>query len=94
MKNKEVVDNFISRNIANSTNLISTGDRLISYNTCIAEWYTSNILLMNETYYSNTTSRHLNILKRNLPSYIQYLTVSNISRNTDKIESYFNINLL
>lgn len=94
MKNKEVVDNFISRNIAKSANLISTGDRLISYNTCIAEWYTSQILLINETYYSNTTSRHLNILKRRLPSYIRCLTVSNIDRNINKIESYFNTNLL
>lgn len=94
MKNKEVVYHFISRNIANSANLISTGNRLISYNTCIAEWYTSNILLINETYYSNTTSRHLNLLKRSLPSYIQCFTISNIDRNTDTIEPYFNTNLL
>lgn len=94
MKNKEVVESFISRNIANSANLISTGNKLISYNTCIAEWYTSSILLINETYYSNTTSRHLNLLKRGLPSYIRCLTRNSIDINTSKIESYFSIKLL
>ena len=36
MKNKEVCKEFIRRKAARRSNLVSTGDKLFSYNTCIA----------------------------------------------------------
>ena len=39
MKNKEVCKEFIRRRVARGSNLFSTGDKLFSYNTCIAQWY-------------------------------------------------------
>lgn len=37
MKNKEVVEAFLSSDVAVGSNLYSTGDKLFSYRTCIAE---------------------------------------------------------
>lgn len=86
MRNIEVIEAFVSKIKGKNKNgsLESTGLKLYSYNTCIAEWYTSSILLINETYYSNTTSRHLNLLKRGLPSYIRCLTRNSIDINLVK----------
>lgn len=57
MKNKEVVEAFLSGDVATGSNLRSTGYKLFSYRTCIAEWY-DGYLLINITRYSNTTSKH------------------------------------
>lgn len=65
MKNKEVIDKFLNKEVGNGSNLVSTGTRLFSYQTCIAEW-DNDSLYLNKTYYSNTTSRYLNMLIRKL----------------------------
>lgn len=47
--------------------MISTGDKLFSYNTCIAEKYKERGLdrcVINETTYSVTTTKHHNLLMR------------------------------
>lgn len=67
MTNLEVVNKFIKRLPAHALNLYSTGDKLFSYNTCIAEYHL-DMLLINNTKYSNTTSRQLSILKQLLPT--------------------------
>lgn len=65
MKNEEVVKNFLRKRTASGSNLTSTGNRLISYCTCIAEWG-EQYLVVNLTKYSSTTSRHLGYLMRML----------------------------
>lgn len=66
MTNRDVVGNFINMRVASANNLFSTGDRLISYETCIAQWV-SGKMIINETKYSITTSHHQGILKRMYP---------------------------
>lgn len=69
MRNIEVIKQFLNKSSGNSDsgNLISTGDRLFSYNTCIAEWIDDDdYVIINTTKYSSTTSRHQNMLKNKL----------------------------
>lgn len=61
MKNINVVKNFIHRVPAYGSHLISTGDKLISYHTTIAQ-FSGNELHINKTKYSRTTLRHLNYI--------------------------------
>ena len=63
MKNKEVISNFINKceAINHHGSLRSTGDRLFSYNTCIAQWVDDTIWV-NVSKYSTTTSGHRNSL--------------------------------
>lgn len=85
MRNIEVIDQFLNKSSGNSDsgNLISTGDRLINYNTCIAEW-NRNCIMINITKYSSSTSRIQNMLLaeglglelirvKNVPINTQYL---------------------
>ena len=62
MKNKQVCEEFFNHREACGSNLRSTGDKLFSYNTCIAQW-DDNYLLLNETKYSTTTSKHQTYLQ-------------------------------
>ena len=66
MKNSEVIECFLNGTIGNSCNLFSTGDKLISYKTCIAEKY-NNLLLINMSKYSSTTSAIQNRLFKKAP---------------------------
>lgn len=85
MRNVEVIKQFLNKSSGNSDsgNLISTGDRLINYNTCIAEW-NRNCIMINITKYSSSTSRIQNMLLseglglelirvKNVPINTQYL---------------------
>ena len=66
IKNIEVVKSFLLEDCNNSNHLLSTGSKLFSYNTVIAEWHKTipNAILLNKCYYSNTTSHHQNMVKR------------------------------
>lgn len=61
MRNKEVIDKFLQKLPASGSNLYSTGDKLINYNTTIAEW-DFDMLYINNTKYSKTTSVHQNYM--------------------------------
>lgn len=62
IKNKNVVERFIDKEIAQGSNLISSGNKLFSYRTCIAQWV-GNTMIINLTKYSSTTSRHQTYLR-------------------------------
>lgn len=81
MKNIEVIQAFLNKNIASSNNLFSMGDRLISYTTCIAEWNT-NCIMVNTTKYSTTTSKIQNILLKELRMGHKVVQVENVPINT------------
>ena len=76
--NKEVIKSFSFGNVDSNTNLTSCGDRLLSYSTCIAQ-HTTNGTIINETKYSVTTSRHVNMVKKYIKSYI---AVNNVPIDT------------
>lgn len=84
MANLDVIKSFIKRNPNSTEHLLSTGDKLYSYSTCIAEYYL-DMLLVNITYYSNTTSRHLGLLKRNYPSDILIVCLDRIPQDTQNL---------
>lgn len=79
MKNKEVIEAFLKGGLANNStgSLSSSGNRLYSYQTCIAEYDEKGRLWYNKTRYSNTTSHHQGILRR-LAGF--YRVVDNIPR--------------
>ena len=61
MKWREVVDKFIEHSSAVGSNCFSTGEKLFSYETCIAQWLRGT-LYINKTKYSPTTSKLQNYL--------------------------------
>ena len=64
--NKAVIQAFLRKERLHSGNLLSDGNKLFSYNTIIAQWIEPYILRINTTRYSNTTSRHLGILRNEM----------------------------
>lgn len=85
MRNKEVIDKFLQKLPASGSNLYSTGDKLINYNTTIAEW-DSGRLYINNTKYSKTTSTHQNyIIYRTRYSDLVNLNKTNIPRGTTNL---------
>lgn len=85
MRNIEVIKQFLNKSSGNSDsgNLISTGDRLFSYNTCIAEWLENNDCAVNLTKYSSTTSRHQNLLRRKI--IYSSIQLVNVPINTQRL---------
>ena len=84
MRNIEVINQFLNKSSGNSDsgNLISTGDRLINYNTCIAEW-TDDFVLFNVTKYSRSTSRIQSMILRELKKLIhKSVFIDNVPINT------------
>lgn len=82
MRNIDVVKNFLNMVPASAYNLSSSGDRLFSYRTCIAEFDKKGRLWYNGTKYSNTTSRH-QFYVRNLGNI--FTEVIDIPRNSKSI---------
>lgn len=83
MRNDEVIKAFLSKKEASSStgNLSSTGDRLFSYQTCIAQ-FTEDGIILNKTKYSTTTSRHLNSLEYKIAGHIVIFHVFDIAKGT------------
>ena len=67
MRWKEVIDKFISKQYGSGSNCMSTGEKLYSYNTCIGQWV-GNVVYINTTKYSNTTTK--------LQNYLLYKTIN------------------
>ena len=66
MKNRDVILAFLEKREAFGSNLFSTGQKLINYNTALAEWYDNYHLIINDTRYSVTTSKNQAYLKREI----------------------------
>lgn len=72
--NLEVVNSFLRHEENCSGHLMSDGRRLISYQTTIAQWSEDMThIIVNNTYYSNTTSRHRNLLIRKAHCYLVFV---------------------
>lgn len=94
MKNKDVVLAFLKKEEAWGSNLYSTGKRLISYNTTIAEWYSDYYLLVNHTHYSVTTSKQQSYLRNELVNNknIIELCLNGIDRNIHNLTDIYESN--
>lgn len=88
MRNREVVREFLNHEPATGSDLYSTGDKLVSYATTIAEWQSGKVLLVNNTSYSRTTNKQRNYLYP-IPDYIEVITLENVPRETESLNYYF-----
>lgn len=98
--NREVAEDFVLGNPSANANMTSTGDRIFSYSTCIAESflnrYNEICFVVNDTRYSNTTTRHRNyvydeIHKPLLKGFIVIVKrVDDVPRGTQTLKQYYN----
>ena len=58
-----VVEAFCKREASSNTSLSSSGDKLFSYKTCIAQ-VNGDLLIFNDSKYTATTAKHKGILRR------------------------------
>lgn len=83
MTNQQVGERFLKGEKGKSLNMTSTGDKLFSYNTIVAQWIDDKIVL-NSTKYSATTSKHVYYVK----SYADMVTSEFVPINTHDLRPY------
>lgn len=88
ISNQRVIDSFLRKEINSSGHLMSDGKRLISYQTCIAQYTSLGDLLVNMTSYSVTTSKHRNMLLRS-SHYYNIIKLDNIPRGAENLLEYY-----
>lgn len=79
MKNRDVIAAFIQGRPAHTANLESVGDRLINYNTVLAQRLPNGEIIVNSTKYSVSTSRIQSYLRADVDTYQE---VTDIPMNT------------
>lgn len=84
MTNYEVCCQFVNGCEGEAGNLRSTGTKLYSYHTVIAQWVRDDLCIVNYTAYSSTTTKHryhlISALSR-LDSLIKILKAVDVPRN-------------
>lgn len=80
MTNREVVECFLRGESGGNYHLMSTGSKLYSYNTVIAQYY-NGALIGNATKYSVTSSKHISHIKQ----YVDGWTNNNVPIGTDDL---------
>lgn len=92
MKNQLVANHFILGGTATGSNFCTTGEKLFSYETTIAEWFNGK-LLINPTKYSSSTSHHQTLLRKAIIDYdiseeVCVYTQTNVPINTSSLKDY------
>lgn len=87
MKNSEVAKDFAFGLESRAGNFFSTGDKAFSYDTIIAQRI-DRVVYLNGTYYSNTTSRHRNLIKQAFGSGQKIVTLEDIPIGADDLRPY------
>lgn len=68
--NEAICIDFLFKRESNNANMRSIGNKLFSYNTCIAQHSEESegkqIIIINKTKYSQTTTKHLYILRNTI----------------------------
>lgn len=88
MTNKQVADAFYDKKCCHSINMTSLGNKLLSFNTTIAERITikgKTVIIKNITRYSRSTSKHQYLVDK-----YDCVTVNNVPRNTSNLSKYIN----
>ena len=87
MRNKEVISKFVNfAESAATANVRSTGDKLLSYYTCIAQRHEGKIIV-NITRYSMTTSKLQSHVRWELSGY-DVIEVTGVPRGTCNLVPY------
>lgn len=82
--NREVKEAFSRCMPAESLNMTSTGNKLFSYYTVIAQLHEDSVII-NHTYYSNTTSHHQSGVS--VPGF-KVIIVKNVPRGAKDLAQY------
>ena len=83
MTNQQVGIKFLKGEKGKSLNMASTGDKLFSYNTVVAQWVGGR-MVFNSTKYSRTTSKQVNWLI----NYSDMTTSKPVPFNTHDLSPY------
>lgn len=88
MRNQNVIENFIHQIFeGKGSNLYIDNNKLVNYNTTIAQWE-NGTLLLNVTKYSQTTSKNQNIIKKLAENLINVIELDNVPMNTYNLKKY------
>lgn len=83
MRNNDVIATFVNGGTnAKAKNLYIDGDKLMNYNTCLAQRIESGNIVVNMTKYSPTTSTIQNVLNGSIPAYSKII-VNNVPMGRD-----------
>lgn len=90
MKTIDVIFAFKSRKSARTGSVKSDKYKLFSYYTCIAQWYSEDVVILNETKYSRSTSKHQTYLNNAFETSkdIKVLKVSNVPIGRSDLTRY------
>lgn len=89
MTNLDVINFFVLCMSAESTTLKSTGEKLFSYDTCIAQHLLYlDMILVNPTKYSATTTKHQHLLMRGLQRLKCKVVLSEVPIGTKDLKHY------
>lgn len=94
LKNADVVNEFLNGKVSESHTgaLWSTGDRLFSYGTVIAQWHNNTLLVNTRGYSSTTRGKHQSQLKRHLDSFkVRY--INDVRLNEWYLDEYPRVDL-
>lgn len=84
VSNKWVMQSFLRLSPANSRSLHSRGDKLFTYSTCLAEWK-GNILYVNVTSYSATSSKHKTQFLSLIPRHIRVIQIQDVPKYSQSL---------
>ena len=84
--NSKVITEFLKKNFnLTASSVSSEQDKLFSYGTIIAQWF-DDVLLVNDTRYSTTTSKAQGTLIRSIDDSVKWYTVDHISMGTNDLK--------
>jgi hypothetical protein len=87
MSNKDIAKAFINHNTATTNDFGSSGDKLFSYTTCIAQWYNGKVIV-NNTKYSHTTACQLNLILKLLEPEEIINTTKEVPKESKDLREY------
>lgn len=78
MTNKQVLTAFLNGEKGTSLNMTSTGEKLYSYNTVVAQRTHTHGMIFNATKYSSTTSKQTSYFWKNLECFnlVKYVPIN------------------
>lgn len=88
LNNKDVAQAFVECCTANSDNMHSTGLKCFSCDTCIAQHYGENNMILNVTKYNKVTSRHLSLIKAFAEDNFDIIEVNDVPEGTNSLTDF------
>lgn len=96
LTNEDVVLKFYEKEQGHTQNLRSYGDKLMSYNTCIAQHFGLNGILINiSNYDDNAIKNHLALVRKHIGKGHKKIVIhmSDVPIDTNNLRTYFAMNI-